>query len=146
MMTLRNCRIETDDEGIAWLTLDKADASANSLNAEMLQEAAEVLAALEKNPPRGLVIRSGKRSGFVAGADINEFTTLRSIEQAERLTKAGQSVIDRFEALPCLAPPRLAASPPCAAAALLGGWMTWPLQRSSVPPGACWRWRMGGCW
>ncbi|MCX7050564.1 MAG: 3-hydroxyacyl-CoA dehydrogenase NAD-binding domain-containing protein, partial [Proteobacteria bacterium] len=101
MMTLRNCRIETDDEGIAWLTLDKADASANSLNAEMLQEAAEVLAALEKNPPRGLVIRSGKRSGFVAGADINEFTTLRSIEQAERLTKAGQSVIDRFEALPC---------------------------------------------
>ena len=101
MMTPRNCRIETDDEGIAWLTLDKADASANSLNAEMLQEAAEVLAALEKNPPRGLVIRSGKRSGFVAGADINEFTTLRSIEQAERLTKAGQSVIDRFEALPC---------------------------------------------
>lgn len=101
MMTLRNCRIETDDEGIAWLTLDKADASANSLNAEMLQEAAEVLAALEKNPPLGLVIRSGKRSGFVAGADINEFTTLRSIEQAERLTKAGQSVIDRFEALPC---------------------------------------------
>jgi len=101
MMTLRNCRIETDAEGIAWLTLDKADASANSLNAEMLQEAAEVLAALEKNPPRGLVIRSGKRSGFVAGADINEFTTLESIEQAERLTKAGQSVIDRFEALPC---------------------------------------------
>ncbi len=101
MMTLRHCRIETDAEGIAWLTLDKADASANSLNAEMLQEAAEILGALERTPPRGLVIRSGKRSGFVAGADINEFKTLENIEQAERLTKAGQSVIDRFEALPC---------------------------------------------
>ena len=100
-MTLRHCRLETDAEGIAWLTLDKADASANTLGSEMLQEADEVLRRLEAAPPRGLVVRSAKRSGFIAGADINEFTTLRSVEQAETLVRAGQSVIDRIEALPC---------------------------------------------
>jgi 3-hydroxyacyl-CoA dehydrogenase/enoyl-CoA hydratase/3-hydroxybutyryl-CoA epimerase len=67
----------------------------------MMREADEVLRRLEASPPRGVVIRSGKRSGFVAGADINEFTTLQDVAQAERLVKAGQSVIDRFEALPC---------------------------------------------
>jgi 3-hydroxyacyl-CoA dehydrogenase/enoyl-CoA hydratase/3-hydroxybutyryl-CoA epimerase len=101
MTALRHCRLETDAEGIAWLTLDKADASANSLGSEMMREADEVLRQLEASPPRGVVIRSGKRSGFVAGADINEFTTLQDVAQAERLVKAGQSVIDRFEALPC---------------------------------------------
>jgi 3-hydroxyacyl-CoA dehydrogenase/enoyl-CoA hydratase/3-hydroxybutyryl-CoA epimerase len=101
MIALRHCRLETDAEGIAWLTLDKADASANSLGSEMMREADEVLRQIEASPPRGVVIRSGKRSGFVAGADINEFTTLQDVAQAERLVKAGQSVIDRFEALPC---------------------------------------------
>jgi 3-hydroxyacyl-CoA dehydrogenase/enoyl-CoA hydratase/3-hydroxybutyryl-CoA epimerase len=101
MTTLRHCRLEIDAEGIAWLTLDKADASANSLGTEMMHEADEVLRQLEASPPRGLVVRSGKRSGFVAGADINEFTTLQDIGQAGRLVRAGQSVIDRFEALPC---------------------------------------------
>ncbi|NBU25914.1 MAG: hypothetical protein EBS39_09935, partial [Gammaproteobacteria bacterium] len=100
-MDLRHCRLETDAEGIAWLTLDKADASANTLGSGMLREADEVLRRLEAAPPRGLVIRSAKRSGFIAGADINEFTTLQSVEQAETLVRAGQSVIDRIEALPC---------------------------------------------
>ena len=101
MTTLKNCHVLTDAEGIAWLTLDKADASANSLGSDMMREADEVLRTLEAAPPQGLVIRSGKRSGFVAGADINEFTQLQSVEQAETLTRAGQSVIDRVEALPC---------------------------------------------
>ena len=100
-MTLRHCRLETDAEGIAWLTLDKADASANSLGSDMMREAEEVLRTLEAAPPKGLVIRSGKRSGFIAGADINEFTQLQSVEQSETLTRAGQAVIDRFATLPC---------------------------------------------
>jgi 3-hydroxyacyl-CoA dehydrogenase/enoyl-CoA hydratase/3-hydroxybutyryl-CoA epimerase len=101
MTTPRHLRLETDAEGIAWLTIDKADASANSLGSEVMQEADEVLRQLEAAPPKGLVIRSGKRSGFVAGADITEFTKLESVPQAETLVRAGQSVIDRIEALPC---------------------------------------------
>ena len=33
---------------------------------------------IERAPPRGLLIRSGKPSGFIAGADINEFTAFAS--------------------------------------------------------------------
>ena len=39
----------------------------------MLAELDAVLAALESQRPAGLVIRSAKRSGFIAGADVNEF-------------------------------------------------------------------------
>ena len=101
MTTLRHCRLETDAEGIAWLTLDKDGSSANTLSSDMLHEAAAVLSQLETAPPRGLVVRSAKRSGFIAGADINEFTTLKDVTQAETLVRAGQRVLDRLEALPC---------------------------------------------
>ena len=36
-------KIETDDAGIAWLCLDKADAKANVLSSSVIQELGEVL-------------------------------------------------------------------------------------------------------
>ena len=71
MTTLRHCRLETDAEGIAWLTLDKDGSSANTLSSDMLQEAAAVLAQLEAAPPRGLVVRSAKRSGLTRSTRIS---------------------------------------------------------------------------
>ena len=62
-----------DADGIAWLLFDREDASANTLSAEVLAEFGSVLAALESERPTGLVIRSAKASGFIAGADVNEF-------------------------------------------------------------------------
>ncbi|MDH3585835.1 MAG: 3-hydroxyacyl-CoA dehydrogenase NAD-binding domain-containing protein, partial [Gammaproteobacteria bacterium] len=52
-------------------------------------------------PPKGLVIHSGKSNGFVMGADINEFTTIENPEQAYELIRLGQQVLDKLEALPC---------------------------------------------
>ncbi len=46
------------------------------------------------------MIRSGKDGGFIAGADITEFTGLKDLEQAYRLVRQGQQVFDRLEALP----------------------------------------------
>ena len=39
----------------------------------MLAELRRVLDELEREPPKGLVIRSGKANGFIAGADVDEF-------------------------------------------------------------------------
>ena len=50
-----------------------ANASANTLSADVIEELDRVLAALESQRPAGLVIRSAKKSGFIAGADVNEF-------------------------------------------------------------------------
>jgi 3-hydroxyacyl-CoA dehydrogenase/enoyl-CoA hydratase/3-hydroxybutyryl-CoA epimerase len=94
-------RQETDGDGIVWWCIDKADASANVLSAEVLNELVSMLEQLEHDPPRGLVLHSGKRNGFVMGADINEFTSIESADQAYKLIRLGQQVFDRLEALRC---------------------------------------------
>ena len=94
-------RIEPDNEGIFWLCLDKADASANVLSEAVLREFEKILDQLESSPPRGLVIHSGKPSGFVMGADINEFTTIETADQGYELIRLGQQLFDRLESLRC---------------------------------------------
>ncbi len=44
---------------------------------------------------------SGKKSGFIAGADIKEFTAIANAEDGFLLIHAGQQVLNRLEALPC---------------------------------------------
>jgi 3-hydroxyacyl-CoA dehydrogenase/enoyl-CoA hydratase/3-hydroxybutyryl-CoA epimerase len=78
-----------DPDGLAWLYLDRAGASTNTLSREMLDELAAVFAALEANPPQGLVIASAKPAGFVAGADIEEFTRIASADAARDLVERG---------------------------------------------------------
>ena len=94
-------KTERDAEGILWLTLDKPGTSANVLSKHVLMELDALLQPLERNPPRGLIIRSGKPSGFIAGADIKEFTGFASPAETETLVRTGQRVLDRLEALPC---------------------------------------------
>ena len=93
--------LERDAGGIAWLTLDKAGSGANTLGHDVMAELNEFLAQLEADPARAVVVRSGKSGGFVAGADIKEFTGLENPDQAYELVRMGQSVMDRLEGLPC---------------------------------------------
>jgi 3-hydroxyacyl-CoA dehydrogenase/enoyl-CoA hydratase/3-hydroxybutyryl-CoA epimerase len=97
----KNWRMETDTDGIMWLCIDKDNAGANVLSGSVLRELADIIAPYEENPPRGLVIHSGKRNGFIMGADINEFTQIESAEQAYELIRLGQQVLDHLEALRC---------------------------------------------
>jgi len=100
-MTMKHWISETDDDGVVWLKIDKADSGANVLSGEVLLELNDLLEQLESDLPKGVVIYSGKRSGFVMGADVNEFTTIETPEQGYELIRLGQGVIDRLEALPC---------------------------------------------
>ena len=93
--------LERDPEGIAWLILDKPATSANVLSSGVLRELDGMLQELQNNPPAGVVVLSGKKSGFIAGADINEFTGLASTEDGFKLIRSGQQVLDHLEALPC---------------------------------------------
>ncbi len=95
-----NWRLRTDEDGIAWLLLDKNGASANTLSAEVLTELDAVLEKLERDRPRGLVIRSAKPSGFIAGADIAQFRGMTDVTQLEASLAQGHGVIDRLDRLP----------------------------------------------
>src|SRR5262249_23661739 len=47
-----------------------------------------------------LIVRTGKSSGFLAGADLAEFAAIRSSAEAEALSARGQAVFARLAKLP----------------------------------------------
>jgi 3-hydroxyacyl-CoA dehydrogenase / enoyl-CoA hydratase / 3-hydroxybutyryl-CoA epimerase len=99
-MSYQHWKLERDADGIAWATLDKQNASTNVLSAEVLAELARMLDELDRAPPKGLIFRSGKAAGFIAGADIEEFTRLDSAEAARALIARGWDLYNRLAAVP----------------------------------------------
>jgi len=95
----RNFKLTRDADGIAWLLFDRDDASANTLSAEVMEEFDKILAELESQRPAGLVIRSAKKSGFIAGADVNEFRGATDPQAVETEISRAHAIIDRLEAL-----------------------------------------------
>src|SRR5260221_9448080 len=100
MSTSTAWRLDREADGIACLTLDRPGTSANSLSRPVLLELGELLRSLHADPPRGLIVRSGKASGFIAGADVREFTQFRSEADALEPIGTAQGVFARLEALP----------------------------------------------
>ena len=92
---------ERDAEGIAWLTLDCPSASANTLGRGALEELDRTLDRLAGNPPRGIILRSAKTSGFIAGADIKEFIGLTDESSILAQVLLGQQVFAKLEAFDC---------------------------------------------
>lgn len=91
--------LDRDNKDVAWLIFDKKDAGANVLSAGVLEELGKILEELESRPPKGLVLRSTKSTGFCLGADISEFSELKSeSEVVDKLAQAHE-VVDRFAAL-----------------------------------------------
>ena len=98
-LNLQHWRLEVDADGIAWATLDKAGEAANSLSRGVMDELAQVLDQLDVYPPKGLIFRSGKDAGFIAGADIQEFTQLDSAEKGRELVERGWNLFNRLAAV-----------------------------------------------
>lgn len=100
MQEFKHWRLERDPDGLAWLYFDKVGASTNTFSAETMDELARMLDGLETQPPEGLVILSGKDAGFIAGADIEEFTRLDSPGAARELVRRGWDLFNRLAAVP----------------------------------------------
>jgi len=96
----RNWKLETDADNLVWLSLDKAGASTNVLSAEVMSELDRVVDELTQQKPRGLIIRSAKESGFIAGADVEEFTRIKDPDDAMRLVRRGWDLYNKVAALP----------------------------------------------
>ena len=94
----KHWRLARDGEGVAWLTFDKQDTSANTVSTEVLQELDAILDELDQQRPKGLVIRSVKDSGFCLGADIGEFSQLDDQDEAAKKLARAHEVVNRLEA------------------------------------------------
>ena len=99
MDTLSHWRLDRDPDGLARLTFDRAGSAVNALSADTMAELAVVLDALDAAPPAGLIIQSGKATGFIVGADVNEFATLDTPEQARGLIARGWNLFNRLAAV-----------------------------------------------
>ena len=96
---MRHWILTRDADGFARLTFDKAGATTNTLSADVLAELNEALDELDRDPPKGLAIVSGKANGFIAGADIDEFGEVRSEADAVAIVKRGWDTFERLAAV-----------------------------------------------
>jgi 3-hydroxyacyl-CoA dehydrogenase/enoyl-CoA hydratase/3-hydroxybutyryl-CoA epimerase len=89
---------ETGADGVLVLTLDVPGEKVNTLGRALVSEFEALLADVERDPAvRAVVLRSGKPDSFVAGADIKDFTRIRSAEEGEALSRAAHAIFDRLE-------------------------------------------------
>ena len=104
MPTMTNWRFEVDFERIAWLTIDTPGAPVNTLGSVSIGELETILLRVEdliaSGEVIGLVIQSGKESGFIAGADVSEFDRLSDPNVLTGALKRAHAVMDRIEKMP----------------------------------------------
>ena len=97
----KNFSVDTDVRGVTTIELDVPDRPMNVLTQDVMDELEQIVSGLERSiNVRLVVIRSGKESGFLAGADVNVIAAIGSDAQADSLIQAGQSLFARIESLP----------------------------------------------
>lgn len=98
-MTYETLIVERTD-GVGIITINRPKA----LNALSRATVAELARAVEElagdDAVRAIVLTGAGEKAFVAGADISEFNTLQSAEEAAAYARAGQAVLNRIERLP----------------------------------------------
>ncbi len=115
------CFTVEQQEGIATLLLDVPGESVNTLSPEVGAEFDALLTRLEQDPEvKAIVLASGKRDGFIAGAKLEMLQAVKTAAEGEDLARQGQAGFDRLEQL----------GKPVVAAihgACLGGGLEWAL-------------------
>ncbi|HZH44360.1 MAG TPA: 3-hydroxyacyl-CoA dehydrogenase NAD-binding domain-containing protein [Lysobacter sp.] len=92
---------ELREDGVLVLSFDRFGAAVNTFAQDVLIELDALLERVAIDPPRGLVLRSAKPSGFIAGADIREFQHFDAQGTVADAIRRGQQVFQRLAELPC---------------------------------------------
>mgnify|MGYP001809683875 FL=1 len=100
-LRFKHWRPELRDDRVVVLTFDRAEASVNTLAREVLEELEQLVERIAIEKPKGVVVVSGKSSGFVAGADIAEFKTYHERGTVFESIRYGQNVFQKLAELPC---------------------------------------------
>jgi 3-hydroxyacyl-CoA dehydrogenase / enoyl-CoA hydratase / 3-hydroxybutyryl-CoA epimerase len=93
----KHFQIQTRQDGITWVLFNRDGATMNTLSQEVMAEFNAVLDGFDTEKPKAVVFASAKKSGFIAGADVSEFSTQPSIEATKKLVRVGFDTFDRLE-------------------------------------------------
>ena len=97
---LKHWLANVDEDGIAWLHLKTDGKSVNVLNHAVMVELESILDRLEnKKDLKGVAMLSGKQGGFVYGAEIHEFETLKTASEVANHMLYVHGLFNRIEAL-----------------------------------------------
>jgi 3-hydroxyacyl-CoA dehydrogenase / enoyl-CoA hydratase / 3-hydroxybutyryl-CoA epimerase len=93
-------RREIGDDGICILTFDRPESGANIFDAVTMQNLREHVDAIEKDSSiKGVIVTSGKKSIFIAGADLKTLLKQAQTGQMRGFISEGQKVFNRITAL-----------------------------------------------
>lgn len=114
-------QVTTDADGVMTVTMNVPQRPVNVFTQDVMEELEAIVSEIESRSDLRLVLfRSGKESGFLAGADVRDIASINSPVQAGRLIDAGQQLFHRVDHLKT---PTLAViHGPC-----LGGGLEWSL-------------------
>ncbi|MHB2150038.1 enoyl-CoA hydratase-related protein [Calditrichota bacterium LG25] len=93
-------QLHIDDQNIARLYFDLPNEKVNLFNERVLDELEEILDRLEKAQPAALLILSKKEGIYIAGADVNAFQKIDTLEMGWQAARRGQLVFHRLSKLP----------------------------------------------
>lgn len=92
--------IQIDADKVVWLIFDRAKSKVNSLHQEALQELSLILEEINRpSELKAVILLSGKKTGFIVGADIQQFKLLSTVEEASQLIRQGQEIFNQLAAL-----------------------------------------------
>ncbi len=100
-LRFRHWKHELRADRVLILSLDRAEASANTLARAVLEELDTALERIAIEKLAGVVFCSAKPAGFIAGADIKEFVEFDAQGTVMESIRYGQNVFQRIAELPC---------------------------------------------
>ena len=86
MVSGKIVNLEDAQDGIGIIRFDDPSSKVNSLSADFVSEFVEAVDQFENNPNyKALVLISGKKDNFIAGADINQLAGCETAEDLEKV-------------------------------------------------------------
>lgn len=96
MHEYEHLRVEQDVRGVVTVTIDAAGRRVNVLDDALLRELESLVGDLESDVTARLVVfRSGKETGFLAGADLRRIQAITAAGEADAVLKRGQDLLRR---------------------------------------------------
>lgn len=94
-------RFEVHSQSVGVIFIDVPDEKVNTLKAEFVEQFLAILQKAQSTSGlKGLVLTSGKKDSFIAGADISMIANCKSKDEASELSRKGHKLFDKLENYP----------------------------------------------